>query len=161
MVRVFLAGEHLNRLLTRFAQQPMSYRGGCFVGHFKLPIGGATAVAVPSVQGRQLVVSVPFKEIKGDLTGGFLLSRLTKTFWGFISDSIEKQARGPLRDMGLPQDTLQVGRHGDVGMVTVSLDRLNQWLATQPVPGVIPVVEEVEFQDHGVGVGVRLLRRSV
>ncbi|MBI3927047.1 MAG: hypothetical protein HY319_16040 [Armatimonadetes bacterium] len=138
----------MNRLLKLVPEGSLTYRSGCFVGHFKLPLGGATAVAVPALQGDKLVLSIPFREIRGDLTRG-LLGPLVKGFWGFISDKIQDIGGRQLARAGLPPDTLAVGKarrsDGEVGTVTVCLTRVNQWLARQPTRNLLVWLENLRF----------------
>lgn len=111
----------------------LTFEGGCLVGRFKLAVGAVTTVIVPSCQGRYLLLSIPFNRIRGDITGGFLLKRLTKAFWGMISTQVEKAVHPQLLRHGLPPDTVTVDRRrdreGDVGVVFISLDHINGWLA--------------------------------
>lgn len=158
MIRLTLCDSDVNQLLRLVPEGSLAYRSGCFVGRFKLPLGGATAVAIPALQGRHLVLSIPFRQIRGDITGGFLLAALTKAFWGFISDKIRQLANRQLAQAGLPRDTLAVGkqksRDGEVGTITVSLDRVNEWLARQPTRGLQVWLENLRFEPAEVQVDI-------
>lgn len=164
MIRLHLSAELLNQILARFPEYRLVYQSGCFTGYFKLPIGGANVVAIPAGQPRAVVLSIPFQQIRGDLTKGFLLSKLAKMAWGSISNMIETQARSALMQAGMPPDTVTVGRqksqHGDVGVVTISYDAINQWLARQNTRGALIRLHSVFFSPAGVNVELEVSRRA-
>jgi hypothetical protein len=156
-LKLSLAEGHLNRLL-----QPAGaiYQEGCFVLHRKLPLGAASLVAVPTLEGNELVLVLPFDQIRGDLTGG-LMGQLAKMLWGVISDQVLKQAGPRLVAMGLPSDTLtvdQVSFQGKkAGRIGISLFRLNEWLARQKwVDPLHLSVEKLSFERSAVGVTLGL-----
>ena len=149
----------MNGLLARSGQQ-IKFDGGFLVGYFKLPIGAATTVIVPSCQGDYLVLSIPFDRIQGDLTGKFLLSRLTKAFWGFISNKIQKTVVPQLLQLGMSAHTVSVDRrrdeYGDVGVIFISLEALNAWLSVQH-PRLQLKLLGVHFHEHGARIEGDLL----
>ncbi|MGE0494150.1 MAG: hypothetical protein AB7S38_33375 [Vulcanimicrobiota bacterium] len=133
MIRLSVDSGLVNGLLARIPDHQLRYEQGCLVGHFKLPVGAATAVIVPACRDSELVFSIPFSQIRGDLTGRFLLSKLTSALWGTISQRIERAVRPVLLRQGLPANTVRLDRRrerdGDVGEVVVCLSSLNRWLA--------------------------------
>lgn len=138
-IYVAVSESDLNKVLARFPEAQTHYAHGCFLVSRRLPLGfGATLVAVPSQQGHELLIAVPFDQIRGDRTGGFA-GTIAKTFWGMISGQVQKMADNELRKQGLPpetviiqQTTLQDGSKG--GLIRISLPHVNAWLRRQNQP---------------------------
>ncbi len=150
MIELTLTEAHVNLLLDRVQDLSASYQDGCFVLHRKLPIGAASLVAVPTVESSELVLYLPFDQIRGNITGN-LMGQLTKMLWGVISDQVLKQAGPRLVAAGLPSDTLsveQVSFQGKkAGRIGISLRRLNEWLSRQKWVGPLHVsVESLRFE---------------
>lgn len=157
MISLTLTATHLNRVLEKAG---VSYQDGVFLLYRKLPLGAASLVAVPNLEGRELVLTLPFERIKGDLTGS-LMAQLAKLLWGVITDQVLKQAGPRLVAMGLPSDTLHVDQTTfqgkKAGRITVSLHRVNEWLARQKWADPLHLsVEDLSFEDHAVGVRMNL-----
>lgn len=134
MIELALTEPHVNVLLDRVQDLSASYQDGCFVLHRKLPIGAASLVAVPTVESSELVLYLPFDQIRGNMTGN-LMGQLTKMLWGVITDQVLKQAGPRLVAAGLPSDTLsveQVTFQGKkAGRIGISLRRVNEWMVRQ------------------------------
>lgn len=148
------ADERLvNAALRRVPGQSLQYRHGCILAAVSLPLGSVKAVAIPSFSSSHLVLAVPFKEIKGDITGKFFLSKLISAFWGAVSGQIEKAARPILQKYGLGRDALTIEKvteaGGEVGKIKVSVDAINRYLAGQH-PRLSPVLTEVTFSVEGI-----------
>jgi hypothetical protein len=145
----------VNTLLKRIPDQKLAYRHGCLVGAAKLPLGAVNAIVIPSYSGSHIVLAVPFKEIKGDITGKFFLSKLVSTFWGTISKQVEKMALPVLQKNGLGRDSLTIekvkDRGGDVGKIKLSVKAINRWLERQH-PGLSPRLTGITFSPGGVEV---------
>jgi hypothetical protein len=143
----------VNTLLRRIPDQELLYRHGCFLGATKLPVGAVNAVVIPSFSGSHVVLAVPFKEIKGNITGKFFLSKLVSTFWGTISKQVEKMALPILQRNGLSRDALLIekvkGSGGDVGKIKLSVRAINTWLERQH-PGLSPKLTGITFAPDGV-----------
>ncbi|MFA5506420.1 MAG: hypothetical protein WC314_20225 [Vulcanimicrobiota bacterium] len=145
----------LNSILKQIPEQKLEYRHGCFLGAAKLPVGAVKAVVIPSFNGSYVVFAVPFKEIKGDLTGKFFLSKLISVFWGTISKQAEKVALPVLRKYGMGADTLVIEKvkeaGGEVGKIKVSVNAINRWLEAQH-PRLSPNLTGLIFSSEGVEV---------
>lgn len=132
LANVTLAAGDLNALLARL-DYPVEYRHGCFLGRVKLPIGTVRAAAIPSCSESHLVFTVPFKEIKSEGAGSFLLSKILSTFWTTIAKQVESTVLPRLRSRGFSSDLLTLdrgkGAGGEFGLVKLSLPALNRWLA--------------------------------
>lgn len=157
MIRLELTEAHLNRLLEK---ANVTYQEGCFVVHRKLPLGAASLVAVPTLEGRELALYLPFDQIRGNLTGG-LMGQLAKMLWGVLSDQVLKQVAPRLVAQGLPSDTVdldQVTFQGKkAGRISLSLTRVNEWLARQNwVEPMRLAVDTLSFQAGSVAVCLEL-----
>ena len=145
----------VNSLLGRIPNQELQYRHGCFLGATKLPVGAVNAVVIPSFSGSHIVLAVPFKEIKGNITGKFFLSKFVSTFWGTISKQVEKMAWPVLQKNGLGRESLTIEKvkesGGDVGKIKLSVKAVNRWLEGQH-PGLSPRLTDITFAPDGVEV---------
>jgi len=148
VIQLFLSAREVN-LFLRDVEGPWRYEGGCLTGRVKLPLGAVNLVVVPAQQGDHVVLSIPFDQVRGDLTRG-LMGPLVKMLWGVISDRVSKELAKVLGPQGLPPDTVTVEKRGNVGTVSVSLMRVNQWLARQQVLGLKPFVQGASFGEDGV-----------
>jgi hypothetical protein len=153
--RVQIDTQLVNSALRSVPDQQFEYRHGCILGKVKLPIGAVSVVVVPSFNGSHLVFSIPFKEIKGDITGKFFLSKLVSTFWGTICKQLDAIVVPKLQKYGLPRDTLShekvKDRAGDVGKVKISARAVNQWLAGKH-PRLRTSVTGINFTPEGLEV---------
>lgn len=134
---------------------PISFQVGCFTVHAKGMLGlGLTLVAIPHSTRDAVVLSIPFDQIKGDLTGG-MAKFLAGGLWGVIKPQIESRVRKILATYGLPADTITVdqGTEGKtkVGKLVLSLQSLNAWLLRQaPVQGFKVTVAALWATEQGV-----------
>lgn len=155
MFTIHLDRALVNSILRKAGQQKVEFRDGHFSIESDLPIGSVEALVVPSFKGAELVLSIPFTEIKGNLPGGFLLTKLLGTFWGTISKQVEKFALPRLDRMGLPRDSLSLEKKsspaGDVGTIRLSVKAVNRWLAGRH-PRLAPELNELKFSPQGVEV---------
>ncbi|MBN9414564.1 MAG: hypothetical protein J0I12_03955 [Candidatus Eremiobacteraeota bacterium] len=130
---------HESDLNTLLAPQGMAFRGGCFHLRTKLAMGlGVSLVAVPRSSPEGLVFSIPFDQIRGDKTGG-VAAMLAGGLWGVIRPVIEKRIKKELQVRGIPEEAVSLGQAVEdkvkVGLVTLRLRPLNEWLAVQEVAG--------------------------
>ena len=109
-------------------------------------------VAVPTLEGRVLGFYVPF-----DQAG--VVGQVAKVLWGVISDQVLKQASPRLVAMGMPSDALDVSqvtyKGKKAGRLSLSLHRVNEWLARQKGPHHV-AVEDLEFERDVVNVTLSL-----
>jgi len=142
----------INSALRRAPEYNLSYRHGCILGQASLPLGAVRFVVVPNFNGTHLVFSIPFSEIKGEITG-FLLSKLLGMFWGMIGKQIDAAVLPKLRRLGLPHDTITHEKRktpqGEVGQIKVSAEAINWWLSSQH-PRLTPSLISMEFSPEGV-----------
>lgn len=143
----------VNTLLKRIPNQQLEYRHGCILGAAKLPLGSVNAVVIPSFNGSHVVLMIPFKEIKGDITGKFFLSKLISAFWGTISKQVEKAAYPILQKHGLGSEALIIEKvkesGGDVGKIKLSVKAINRWLEAQH-PRLSASLTDLNFSTEGV-----------
>jgi hypothetical protein len=157
MLRIFLSRADLNCMLGR-VDPSWRYDYGCFAGHIKLPIGAVSLTAVPSMEADFLLISLPLDEMKGKLTGG-LFGQAARLLWGMLQNQIHKQALLHIMKLGLPADTVQVGRNESCGQLRVSLYRVNQWLALHyRFRSLKLFVSQILFFDTGVEISAGLFR---
>ena len=153
MFRLEIERDLFNSALEPFPKGHLEYKHGCIVGKVSLPIGAVSVVAVPSFDGSHVVFSVPFSEIKGDIAGGFFLSKIISTFWSTIAQQIESLIIPKLAKHGLPRNTVTTDkvkdRSGDVGKIKVSIRAINSWLAGKH-PRLTPSVESVSFEQEAI-----------
>ena len=160
-IDVAVSESDLNKLLARFPEAQTTYTQGCFLVSRRLPLGfGATLVAIPSQRGNELLIAVPFDQIRGDRTGGFA-GTIAKTFWGMISGQVQKMADTEVRRQGLPPDTvliqqttLQDGSKG--GLIRISLPHVNAWLRRQNQPVRVQVTQ-LHFTPAAVHIALEAL----
>ena len=145
----------MNSLLKRIPNQQLEYRHGCILGVVKLPLGAVSAVVIPSFSGSHVVLAIPSKEIKGDITGKFFLSKLLSAFWGTISKQVEKAALPVLQKYGIERDSLIIEKAkeagGEVGKIKLSIRAINRWLEAQH-PRLSPNLTDLTFSIEGVEV---------
>lgn len=157
MIKLSLTASHLNRLLEKAG---VSYAEGTFLISRKLPLGSATLVAIPTLEGRELELVLPFERIRGDLAGA-LVGQVAKMLWGVVTDQVYKEAGPRLVALGLPSDTLNVDHTTflgkKAGRITISLHRVNEWMARQKwVDPLHLSVEGLTFEEHFMGVQLGL-----
>lgn len=154
MFRFELDDKLVNSLLRKVPEQ-LEYREGVILGKFKLPLGAVTVAMIPACSSSHVTVAIPFSHIKGDITGGFFLSKIVSAFWGTVSKKVESKLYPKLRQLGLPRETVELRKEkvkGEmVGKVIVSLRAVNRWLA-QKEPKLRPSIQGMEFQSTGVTV---------
>lgn len=164
MFRVHLDTQMITSGLGRIEGQQLEFRHGCILGKLKLPIGAVSIVVIPSFNGRDVVLAIPFKEIRGDITGKFFLSKLIGTFWGTICKKIDATLVPKLQAAGLPRDTIShekaKDRNGDVGKIKVSMRAINGWLSGKH-PRLTPLVQNVVFSPDGVEIVGELQHHDV
>ena len=145
----------VNKLLRKVPNQRLEYRHGCILGTATLPVGAVNAIVIPSFSGSHVVLAIPFKEIKGNITGKFFLSKLISTFWGTISKQVEKAALPALQKHGLGREALTIEKvkeaGGDVGKIKLSVRAVNRWLEGQH-PRLSPKLTGITFSPGGVEV---------
>lgn len=145
---------HEHDLNTLLAPQGMGFRGGCFSVRTRLPMGlGVTLVAVPRSTPEGLVLSIPFDQIRGDKTGG-MAAMLAGGLWGVIRPVIEKRIKKELNARGIPEAAVSLGQAVEdkvkVGLVTVWLRPLNDWLWHQQVSGLKVQLDALWATETGV-----------
>ena len=164
MFRIHLDDQLINSALRRVEGQQLEFRHGCILGKLKLPIGAVSVVVIPSFNGRELVLAVPFKEIRGDITGKFFLSKLVGTFWGTICNKIDAALIPKLQQAGLPRQTIShekvKDRKGDIGKIKVSMHCVNSWLAGKH-PTLTPSIENIAFSPEGAEIQGELQHHNV
>jgi hypothetical protein len=157
--KVMLDHTVVNRFLQRFPDYQLEYRYGCFLGRVKLPISAVRVVVIPSCNSSHAIFTLPFKEIKSEGAGGFLLSKIVSTFWGTIAKQIEGNVVPKLQRLGFSGDTVTLergkGSGGEFGQIKLSLLSLNRWLATRPSP-LQASFSHLEFRPEGIQLQGRL-----
>lgn len=155
MFRITLDHALINSVLRKVADPKLEYRQGCLLGQINVPLGNAAVnmVIIPTFNERHLVFLVPFKEIKGSVTGKLFLSKLVGVFWGTISKQVEKRLLPLLRSAGLPSDTVSLEKSkdpsGDVGKIIISMQCVHRWLAGKHPTLAVKVVDMV-FNSQGL-----------
>lgn len=159
MIKVHLNSQLINSALARVEGQELEFRHGCILAKVKLPVGAVSAVVIPTFRDQQLLLVIPFKEIKGNITGGFFLSKLLSVFWGFIGSQIQSAVVPKLRQYGFGTDVIShqkvKGRDGDVGEISISLRAVNRWLEGKH-PRLNLNVTEVAFGPDGADISAEL-----
>lgn len=155
MFRISLDSDLINTGLHKVPDPKLEFKHGCILGRINVPLGNAAVnmVAIPSFNGQYLVVSIPFSEVKGNITGKFFLSKLMSVFWGTISKQVEKMLVPRLQKIGLPRETVSIekikDKSGDVGKIKISMRCVNRWLAGKH-PSLTPTITEISFSAEGM-----------
>lgn len=155
MFRITFDHVLINSVLKKVGDPKLEYRQGCILGQINVPLGSAAVnmVIIPTFNPRHLVFLIPFKEIKGSVTGKLFLSKLVGVFWGTISKEVEKRLVPLLRKAGLPTDTVSLEKSkdpsGDVGKIIISMPCVHRWLAGKHPTLAVKVVDMV-FNSQGV-----------
>jgi hypothetical protein len=125
----------LNSYLGRLREHKLEYREGRLQGRIKLPVSACRVTIYPSCSSSHILLTLPFKEIQGESTGNFFLSKIVSTFWGTIAKQVESVLVPRLRAQGFPADTVTLEKSkeasGEVGRLKISLGALNFWLSSK------------------------------
>lgn len=162
MISIGIPDEELNAFLARVNGCALKYTHGCLEGSVRLPVGAVRLVGVPSQRGDSIVVVLPFRTLEADHLGG-LLRHLARLCWSPLHDYIRSRVDELLDQAGLPRDTVDIRQARDeggeeVGIVRISLPRVNEWLARRQgnLPWT-PRLETVKFEKTKVSLGVAML----
>lgn len=158
MIVAGLAREHLNLFLCRSVDPILSYEGGCILVRRRVSIGMATAVVVPAQHGDELVLNVPFDQIRGEITRG-LLGPLVKALWNGVAETVRRNVAMKLHPLGFPGDTVRVDKERGGGRICISLSRVNWWLQSQ-WPELCPRIVSINFETHGMIVALEVGARA-
>ena len=162
MIKLHLDSQLINSALARLEGQKLEFRHGCILAKLTLPVGAVSAIVIPSFRDDHVLLTIPFQEIKGNITGKFFVSKVLSVFWNFIGSQIQSAVIPKLRQYGLGSDTIShrktKARAGDVGEIMISLRAINRWLEGKH-PRLNLSIREVAFSPEGADVTADL--RSV
>ncbi len=164
MIALRLDAPLLNSVAAQMLPEyDLKYRDGCLLGRVPLSLATITFSVVPSCTASHLLLSLPFQEIQADKAPAFLMPKLVGLFWGKLSQEIENRLLPQLAGAGLPAHTVTTQRvdspEGDVGILLVSLEAANSWLA-QRHPRLRSSILEIVFASDSVEVRGTLVEKA-